>query len=402
MVWTLYAILLRRAARNLPLLLDTLGPEGSAPAPSPPSLSVVVTARDEAEGIEATVRRLLAQRYPGLRIVVVDDRSSDGTAAILDRLQAETGRDRLEVIHNRELPPGWLGKCHACHLGAARSSGEWILFMDGDVELVSEELLARVILLAATARLDHVAVIPDQRPLSSLQQAFVTAFAQIYLLAARVYEMDRDRTRGGAGIGAFNLVRRSAYDRIGGHALVKMDPADDYKLGRLLKESGARQRMFDGVGLVRCPWHRGTLNVARGLEKNLFSGVDYSLVELSLFSLAALILVFGPLALSAAGLFASIASGRSLPAALACLPLALQAFLIGAGFRMQARRHGGGSSLPALLYPVAALLLLGAAWNSAIRTLARGGVRWRDTFYSLEELRAGRVRAGAGRRFQVL
>ncbi|HKB07869.1 MAG TPA: hypothetical protein VKF61_06300, partial [Candidatus Polarisedimenticolia bacterium] len=75
---------------------------------------------------------------------------------------------------------------------------------------------------------------------------------------------------------------------------------------------------------------------------------------------------------------------------------------IGAGFRMQARRYGGGASLPALLYPTASLLLLGAAWNSAIRAIVRGGVRWRDTFYPLSELRAGRVRAGAGRRFQVL
>src|SRR5262245_65331154 len=99
MAWTGCGMLLRRAARNLPLLLDTLGAEGSGPAPpAPPSLSVVVTARDEAEGIESTVQRLLAQRYPGLQIVVVDDRSSDGTSAILDRLQARTDRARLEVI----------------------------------------------------------------------------------------------------------------------------------------------------------------------------------------------------------------------------------------------------------------------------------------------------------------
>src|SRR6185295_4288653 len=209
-------------------------------------------------------------------------------------------------------PRGWLGKCHACRLGALRARGEWILFMDGDVELVSEAILSRVVALAETARLDHVAVIPDQRPLSPLQQAFVTVFAQIYLLAARVYEMDRDRKRGGAGIGAFNLVRRSAYDRIGGHTLVKMDPADDYKLGRLLKESGARQRTCDGVGLVRCPWHRGPLNVARGLQKNRFTGFDYSLLELSLFSLVALALVFGPVALAVIGPVASHSAGRPL------------------------------------------------------------------------------------------
>src|SRR6266705_3025705 len=83
-------------------------------------------------------------------------------------------------------------------------------------------------------------------------------------------------------------------------------------------------------------------------------------------------------------------------------PFLLQSVVIGSGFRLQSRRYGGGALLLSLLYPVAVLVLLGAAWNSALRTIARGGIRWRDTFYPLSELRAGRVRAGAGRRFEVL
>src|SRR5437867_3883886 len=214
--------------------------------------------------------------------------------------------------------------------------------------------------------------------------------------------MDRDRRRGGAGIGAFNMVRRSAYDRIGGHALLKMDPADDYKLGRLLKESGARQRLFDGAGLVRCRWHRGALNVARGLEKNLFSGFDYSVLELLGFSLLALFLVLGPVTAGLAGTLLGARTGRPALIAIAWLPFAVQAFFVGSGSRLQARRHGGSALGLSVLYPAAVLLLLGAAWNSAVRAIARGGVLWRDTFYPLAELRAGRVRAGAGRCFKVL
>ena len=406
--WLLFGSLLGRAVRRIALLREAAGLDGGlaragASAQGPlPSLSAVVTARDEAEAIETTVSRLLAQRYAGLEVIVVDDRSTDGTAEILDRLQAETRDARLVVIHNRDLPRGWLGKCHACHRGAARARGEWILFLDGDVELVSEDLLARAVTLAETRRLDHVAVVPDQRPVSPLQQALISVFAQMYLLAARVYEMDRDRRRGGAGIGAFNMVRRSAYDRIGGHALLKMDPADDYKLGRLLKESGARQRLFDGVGLVRCPWHRGALNVARGLEKNLFTGFDYSVLELVGFTALALVLVFGPLAAGVLGTVLGVRTGQPALTAAAWLPFALQAFFVGSGSRLQAQRYGGSALRLSLLYPAAVLLLLGAAWNSALRTIARGGVRWRDTFYPLAELRAGRVRAGAGRRFEVL
>ncbi len=408
--WLLLGLLLGRAVRQIAVLREAIhldgcpAAAGSIPAvPGPlPSLSVVVTARDEAEEIETTVRRLLAQRYPGLEVIVVDDRSTDGTGEILDRLSARAGDTRLAVIHNHDLPRGWLGKCHACHLGAGRARGEWILFLDGDVELVADDLLVRVVHLASTRGIDHLAVIPDQRPISALQQALLSVFAQMYLLAARVYEMDRDRRRGGAGIGAFNLVRRSSYDRIGGHTLLKMDPTDDYTLGRLLKESGARQRLLDGVGLVRCRWHKGAMNVARGLEKNLFAGIDYSVMELVGFTLLSIALVFGPLAAGIAAAVLAPPTGGAVPVAAGWLPFLLQAVVIGSGFRLQSRRYGGSASLLSLLYPVAVLVLLGAAWNSALMTIARGGIRWRDTFYPLAELRAGRVRAGAGRRLGVL
>ena len=408
--WSLLGLLLGRALRQIAVLRSAIGLDGcpagsgtTAEVPGPlPSLSVVVTARDEAEEIGTTVRRLLAQRYPALEVIVVDDRSTDGTSEILDRLGAGASGSRLATIHNRNLPRGWLGKCHACHLGALRARGDWILFLDGDVELVADDLLARVVHLATTRHLDHLAVIPDQRPVSALQQALLSVFAQMYLLAARVYEMDRDKRRGGAGIGAFNLVRRSSYDRIGGHSLLKMDPTDDYALGRLLKESGARQRLFDGVGLVRCRWHKGAMNVARGLEKNLFAGIDYSVTELVGFTVASILLVFGPLAAGIAASALAPPAGGALMVAAARLPFLLQAIVIASGFRRQSRRYGGSAALLSLLYPVAVLVLLGAAWNSALRTLVRGGIRWRDTFYPLAELRAGRVRAGAGRRFGVL
>jgi len=408
--WLRLGLLLGRAVRQIAILGEAIGPGGGpaedGPAsgvPGPlPSLSVVVTARDEAGEIETTVRRLLAQTYPALEVIVVDDRSTDGTGEILERLREESGGARLEVIHNRDLPGDWLGKCHACRLGAGRARGEWILFLDGDVELVTDDLLPRAVRLASARGLDHLAVIPDQRPVSALQQALLSVFAQMYLLAARVYEMDRDRRRGGAGIGAFNLVRRSSYDRIGGHALLKMDPTDDYTLGRLLKESGARQRLVDGVGLVRCRWHKGALNVARGLEKNLFAGIDYSVVELVGLTLLSILLVFGP---PAAGIAAAVLAPPSVGGvaiAAAWLPFLLQAAVIVSGFRLQSRRYGGGALLLSLLYPVAVLILLCAAWNSALVTLVRGGIRWRGTFYPLPALRAGRVRPGAGRRFGVL
>jgi hypothetical protein len=199
--------------------------------------------------------------------------------------------------------------------------------------------------------------------------------------------MERDLPRGGAGVGAFNLIRRSAYDRVHGHALLRMEVGDDFKLGMLLKESGARQRIRGGLGLVRCRWHRGTLAVLRGLEKNMFSGSDYSLGLLAAQTAAMLALHGGPLLV---GLAAGTPAGW--------LPLATQAGCVVAAAASASRRIDKHPLVLAALYPVSFMLLTVAVWNSALRTLWRGGVRWRDTFYPLADLRRGLVHRGAGRR----
>lgn len=368
--------------------------------PTPPTLSVVVTACDEAEEIETAVRSLLRQDHPALEIVVVDDRSRDATGAILDRIAAEPGSaGRLVVVHNRDLPPGRLGKCHACALGAARATGEWILFADGDVRFATPDLLSRTLFAAIRARLDHVAVLPDLRPQSLLTEATTDAFGWLYLLGVRAYEMDKDAARGGGGVGAFNLVRRTAYDRIGGHDLLLMDVADDYKLGRILKESGARQRLFFGRDLVLCRWQKDALAVVRGLEKNFFGGFDYSLAKTLVVMAVLSAGAFGPLALFVAALSAGILPGDARSATAAAAPLIVQVLAAVVGHAAFGRRIGGRLAA-VLLFPAGFALVLAAIANSTWATLRRGGVAWRGTLYPLAELRRGLVPPGAGRRFR--
>ncbi|HYC79347.1 MAG TPA: glycosyltransferase family 2 protein [Planctomycetota bacterium] len=370
-------------------------------AAAPPALSVIVAARDEERDVEATVRRLLAQSYDGLEVAVVDDRSGDRTGEILDRIAAEpAARGRLTVVHNRELPPGRLGKCHACDLGARRSRGDWLLFLDGDVRLVDDDVLRRIVTFAERAHVDHLTVFPDLGSQGVVQEALTEAFGLLYLFNVGAWRSDLDAPRGGGAVGAFNLVRRSAYERIGGHALVMMDVADDWKIGRLLRESGARQRLYFGRGLVRCDWHRGAWNVVKGLEKNGFGGCDYSVVKLVGASLLVFALAFGPFLLFVASLAFGAWAGVRTGAATA-FPLFLQVFF--AFCHWGATRERTAPRLRAtLLFPVGLALLLIALWRSAWITLRQGGVRWRDTFYPLPQLRAGLVRAGAGARFRDL
>ena len=130
------------------------------PAPAGPTLSIVTAARNEARGIEAAVKSLLRLDYPGLEIVIVNDRSEDDTGAILQRLVVD--HPHLKVITIAELPPGWLGKNYALHTGAARATGQLLLFTDADI-VFEPSTLRRAVALMEEERIDHLAAIPDVR-----------------------------------------------------------------------------------------------------------------------------------------------------------------------------------------------------------------------------------------------
>lgn len=360
------------------------------PAGPVPGVSVIVTAKDEARDIESTVTHFLAQSHLPLEVIVVNDRSIDNTGTILDRLASVDSGKKLTVIHNAILPEGWLGKSHACQLGTQAARHPWILFTDGDVRLLQNDFLVRVVAYCEQNSIDHLALINDMRPMGVIKEAMVTVFGKMYSFGTMAHEQNADRRRGGGGIGAFNLVRRSAYDRIGGHAAFPLDTGDDFKLGRLMKRSGFRQRLWHGFGSVHCRWHDGAVDVIRGLEKNFFGGFNYSVTKLSAFTVGLLITAFGPLILAALVLSGAIESPSN-ALAWALLPLVTQLGGSYLEWGLYGRRVGIRWFTP-MTQLVGSMLVLVAGWNSAIRILKRGGVAWRDSFYSLDALRRNLIR----------
>ena len=195
------------AVRSLPGVAS-----GSDRSATRPSVSVVVPARDEAARIETTVRRLLAQEGVDIEVIVVDDRSSDGTGAILDRVAREDAR--LRVIHLRELPAGWLGKPHACQRGGEVARGEWILFTDGDAWM-EPDVIARAIAAGERETADHVVLAPGFGRATLAARAALCAFA--LSMSGYMARANRDRPGGFVGFGAFNLVRAERWRAIDGH-----------------------------------------------------------------------------------------------------------------------------------------------------------------------------------------
>jgi hypothetical protein len=380
--WVMLALLVAISAAALDLLLGVrkLARLSSAaryqgPAASTPRVSIVVAARDEARGIEAAMRSLLAQRYPLIEIVAIDDRSSDGTGEILERLAAFDSR--LRVVRVRELPPGWLGKNHALSVGAAAARGEWLLFTDADV-VMQPDTVAKAIGLATVRGLDHLAVLPELHLPGLLLQAFVTTFAVTGLAALRPWKAGDPRSRRSAGVGAFNLVRASTYAKAGGHEPIRMRPDDDLKLGKLLKAGGARQEVALGVGMVSVEWYHSLGAAVTGLMKNTFAAVDYRTPLMLGAAVFYLGVGLGPLVVLAVGSEAS----RFFAALTVTITLALHWRIAALG-----RLPRGG----VLLYPVSAVILAWIVVRALVLNLVQGGIVWRGTFYSLEELRRNRV-----------
>jgi glycosyltransferase involved in cell wall biosynthesis len=379
LVWLQFAWVLARIGG----LIDLATAPAALPDGAPwPRLSVVVACRNEEAAIRQALSSLLAQDYPGIEIIVVDDRSEDGTGAILQDLAS--AHPALQVARVDLLPPGWLGKTNALHRGAAQAGGDWILFTDADV-VFAPDALRRSIAWALRDGLGHAVALPHFIAPGLLERGFVAMFGLFFLLHLRVDELRRPGSAAHVGIGAFNLVRRDAYQLIGGHERLRFEVADDVKLGLVLRRSGVRQGCADSGGLVRVRWQRGFLASMRGLLKNFFAGFDYGWAgTLRTALLVPLITTFPTIYLALTAGRSPVGGTREVAAAAVGLPV----LLLGG----TSRRLAGGRWRDGLLLPLEGVCLALVALVSALLATVRGAVIWRGTRYDLRELKAAGVR----------
>jgi cellulose synthase/poly-beta-1,6-N-acetylglucosamine synthase-like glycosyltransferase len=340
---------------------------------TPVHVSVVIAARDEAAAIEGTVKALLAQQGVALEVIVVSDRSTDGTADVVRRLGGAEPRAR--VIEVTELPARWIGKCHACYTGAAAAAGDWILFTDADCRL-APDVIARALAAAARERADHVALTPAPIDPTLGAKAWYLVFGAS--ITNWISAANRDLKDGHFGIGAFNMVRASTYRACGGYEALRLTILDDVRLSLLVRRAGGRSRIFLGADDVLCRWATSVGDAIRLTEKNYFAAIDFR-TPVAVGGAIAIALLFGtPLAGLASGTWLGLACG-------------LSPFLLSIPAARGAARVGW-SPVIALLVPFFYPLPMVAMLRSAVLTLRQGGVRWRDTFYPTAMLRDGAVR----------
>jgi glycosyltransferase involved in cell wall biosynthesis len=363
------------AIHLMPTVPDLTMPDWDVAPAGAPTLTVVVPARDEAEKIAATLDALLQADYPGLRILVVDDRSTDGTGAIVDAYveeYAERKPGRLEAIHISELPEGWLGKTFALMVATDNSESDYLLFTDADV-LFSPSILRRALVCAQDTDADHLVVVPTMQ-VQSRGEGIVLGFLQIFgLWASRPWKIaDPKAKRDVIGVGAFNLVRRDALNEMGGWLPQRLAVLEDITLGRRMKAAGMRQRIAFAPGLVLVHWAKGARGLLTGMTKNLFSAFNFQPLLMMLAWVWIVIFCLLPLV------------------GLTWLPTVLPALIvlccIGASYRVM----GAKSQIDARyawLYPLGALALMFAMLRSMVVVSVQRGVVWRGTHYPLQDLR---------------
>ncbi|HYA63298.1 MAG TPA: glycosyltransferase, partial [Candidatus Sulfotelmatobacter sp.] len=287
--WVTYGLKVAYGAVRLPWLRD-YAPAADADCPG---ISLIFAARDEQEKLPSALATLVAIDYPRLEIIAVDDRSSDATPQILDDFAAQ--HPQLKVVHVRELPRGWLGKPHALQKGYEASSGELIVFTDADVKF-ERDSLRRVVTLLHQRGLDHLSLLGDVEQSGFWDTVFISFFGMGFQLATDPYSLTNPNSRSYAGVGAFQMLRRSAYEACGTHRRLAMEVIDDMKLGKLVKMAGFRSGIAVAQKYVSVEWHVGLGNLVRGVEKNFFAGAQFRVSTAAAQILALLVMNVLPFA----------------------------------------------------------------------------------------------------------
>ncbi|MDR3542821.1 MAG: glycosyltransferase [Desulfosporosinus sp.] len=358
--WIYLGLLLFSYLKKTPVFRGTTCPDKEIIYPS---LSVIIPACNEEEAIEQTISYLISQDYPDFEVIVINDRSTDRTGAILAELGLKY--PQLQVITITDLLPKWLGKNHALYQGVKQSKGEWLLFTDADIKY-SPNSLKKTVGYALKNDLDHLTIGPDIVFKGFFYGGFISFFA---IVVAVIFMLSKS-----AGLGAFNLIKRSTYQAIGGHEAIAMQPVDDFALGKLVAKQGYKQSYGLSKGIISVKLYDNLLAMVKGIEKNQFAGANYSVLATLAMGCFLLFMHVYPFV----GLFFGPEWARVL-----CGVSVITVFAIynySKNYMCLSLRHF-------FIHPISALLYFWAVIKSMVKILSRGGIEWRGTVYSLEELR---------------
>jgi glycosyltransferase involved in cell wall biosynthesis len=368
------------AAIGMRTIIDIASPEWDQKPPQhAPRISIIVPARDEEDEIESALRSLVNLEWHNYEVIAINDRSADRTGELMEHVAREHDvRKKLKIIHLRDLPEGWLGKPHAMLKGVEQATGDWLLFTDADV-VFRPDALRRAMAYVEKSGADHLVIFPTHVDWSVSKKIMLAGFNMLFVFGHRPWKTADPKSKDHMGVGAFNLVKRSVYDAVGGVEKLRMEIIEDMRLGKLVKESGFAQRNVLGRDLLLLPWGSGALAIIANLTKNFFALMQFSVARavgaiflLLFFNILPFIGIWMAPGFAKSGFAVSLA-------AIFCL-------YIGMSWNMPIWPYYF------FFHPISTGLLVYTMLKSMTHTLRNDGVIWRGTRYSLAELRRGLVK----------
>lgn len=352
----------------------------AAPANPVPGVSVLIPARNEEHNIRATLEAVLASRDVDLEVIVLDDHSTDATAAIVRELAVRDARLQLETAP--ALPAGWCGKQHACHVLAGLARQPLLVFLDADVRLAPDGLSRMAAFMDRGRGRRHPVALASGVPaqeLGTFSERLLIPLIHFILLGYLPMPLMR-WTRwaaASAGCGQLFIAWRADYARCGGHARLRDSLHDGVKLPRAFRQSGFSTDLFDATDVAVCRMYRTNGDTWRGLGKNATEGLAApgTIGPMTVLLLGGQVL---PLALLAAAPWLSPAAaiGAAAAVVLAFLPRLLGVLLF---------RQPAGS---ALLHPLGVLGLLFIQWQALLRHVLGRPMEWKGRRYAASPVSA--------------
>jgi chlorobactene glucosyltransferase len=333
-----------------------------------PTVSIIIPARNEERAVAAAVGSQLAQDYPNFEVVVVNDRSTDGTGAILETLAR---RDpRLRIVAGSEPPPGWLGKPHALWLGARAATREILLFADADIRY-DRRCLREAVSFLQERDADFLGLLPRLEAEGFWENVLLPYVIGAYYAGPGLFANRRRPRWVALGGGAGNMIRRSAYDAIGGHEALKASVVDDVALALRTKQAGFRTCAVRAEDRVAVRVYHGFREICAGFTKNVAYLYQGWLGPILFF-------------LTAAWFVVSLAPPVFLLLALAGVPaaprdIALAAVATGLPIlsRLAVAAAIGDPLWPSFAHPIMAAVWAGITCRSLYQRFVRRRLTWR-------------------------
>jgi glycosyltransferase involved in cell wall biosynthesis len=337
-----------------------------------PSLNIVIAACNEEEGIEKAIQSLLLQDYPNLKIILVNDRSTDDTGSIINKLAID---ERVTAIHIKILPENWLGKVHALSIALKQVDSEWVLFTDADIHFEAGAL-KKSVSYAKFKKVDHLALMPDIITKNYWLEVVVRTFGLMFLLGTRVDELEKPKTKTFVGLGAFNLFKKAILKKSKGIEWLRMEVIDDVGLGLLIKKAGGKSAFAMAQNLLSVAWYPSVRAMFVGLEKNIFgAAANYQIVRLLIIVGFIWAFIFAPFIVLAVitPMWLNVLALLTL----LWIPVMMLTLKISS-----AARYSIGFFVPLGQFIFSLMML----W-SAFTCLMRGGIKWRGTLYPIKKLK---------------